>query len=132
MIKKVKKQDLRLGMFIHDLNCGWMDHSFLRNSFMLRKESDLEKVAKSGIVEVYIDTIKGIDVLDTVEAPSQEEVEQTIEEKILHSPLASAPSPETRTTHQEEMVFAKQIQKEANKVIHSVLEDVRMGKRIEV
>jgi len=131
MIKKVKKKDLRLGMFIHDLNCGWMDHSFLRSSFMLRKEADLEKIAKSGISEVYIDTIKGIDVEDA-SAPSQEQVEQTIEEKILHSEVAMAPSPETRTTHKEEMVFAKEIQKEANKVINSILEDVRMGKRIQV
>jgi putative nucleotidyltransferase with HDIG domain len=135
MIKKVKKQDLRLGMFIHDLNCGWMDHSFLRNSFMIRKESDLEKIARSGITDVYIDTLKGIDVLETVEAPTQDQVVQTIEEKILKSPLVTAPvvppPPETRTTHEEELVFAKQIQKEASKVIHSVLEDVRLGKRIE-
>ena len=92
MIKKVKKQDLRLGMFIHDLNCGWMDHSFLRNSFMLRKEADLEKIAKSGITEVYIDTVKGIDVYEDVVAPSQEQVVHIIEEKILHSPVAMAPS----------------------------------------
>ncbi|BDU72112.1 HD-GYP domain-containing protein [Mesoterricola silvestris] len=132
MIKKVKKQDLRLGMFIHDLNCGWMDHSFLRNSFMLRKEADLEKIAKSGITEVYIDTQKGIDVLEDVEAPSREAVEQGVQEKILHSPVATAPGAEVKTSHQEELVFAKQITKEANKVIHSILEDVRLGKRIQV
>lgn len=133
MIKKVKKQDLRLGMFIHDLNCGWMDHNFLRNSFMLRKEADLERIARSGITEVYIDTLKGIDVLDDVEAPSMEQVEHVVEEKILHSPVAAAPAPApARTSHQEEMVFAKEIQKEANKVIHSVLEDVRLGKQIKV
>ena len=134
MIRKVKKQDLRLGMFIHDLNCGWMDHSFLRNSFMLRKESDLEKIAKSGITEVYIDTLKGIDVADDVEAPSLEQVEHIVEEHILQAPEVAphAPPPEIRTSHQEELVFAKHIQKEANKVIHSVLEDVRMGKRIQV
>lgn len=128
MIKKVKKQDLRLGMFIHDLNCGWMDHSFLRNSFMLRKESDLEKIAKSGIVEVLIDTVKGIDVPDPVE----EGITRSLEEKLMALSESSAPSPETRTSHQEELVFAKKIQTEANKVIHSVLEDVRLGKRIEV
>ena len=132
MIKKVLKRDLRLGMFIHDLNCGWMDHSFLRNSFMLRKESDLEKIAKSGITEVYIDTIKGIDVLEAVEAPTLEQVEELIEESILHAPRGPAPAPEVRTSHQEEMVFAKEIQKEANKVIHSTLEDARLGKRIQV
>ena len=128
MIKKVSKADLKLGMFIHDLNCGWMDHSFLRNSFMLRKEGDLQRIIESGISEVYIDTVKGIDAGG---APSQMEVEAELTARILETP---APTPPTgdRVSHQEELAFAKQIQKEANKVIHSVLGDVRLGKQIQV
>ena len=61
MIKKVPKEELKLGMYIHDLNCGWMDHNFFRSRFMLRKEEDLKKIHASGIGDVYIDTIKGID-----------------------------------------------------------------------
>jgi putative nucleotidyltransferase with HDIG domain len=128
MIKKVAKDELKLGMFIHDLNCGWMDHSFLRNSFMLRKESDLQKIHKSGITEVYIDTIKGIDAIN---APTQAEVEQDLAERMLHGIPAPRPMAD-RTSHQEELAFAKQIQKEANKVIHGLLSDVRMGKQIQV
>jgi putative nucleotidyltransferase with HDIG domain len=128
MIKKVSKADLKLGMFIHDLNCGWMDHSFLRNSFMLRKESDLKKLLESGITDVYIDTIKGIDY---GQAPTQAEAEADLTARMQEMP-ATRPSPGTRTTHQEELGFAKQIQKEANLVIHSVLGDVRLGKQIQV
>jgi putative nucleotidyltransferase with HDIG domain len=36
------------------------------------------------------------------------------------------------TSHREELGFAKQIQKEANKVINSLLTDARMGKQIQV
>jgi putative nucleotidyltransferase with HDIG domain len=128
MIKKVHKADLKLGMFIHDLNCGWMDHSFLRNSFMLRKESDLEKILASGIVDVYIDTIKGI---DDANAPTQAEVEKDLTARLMDAALHPLPVG-AHTTHQEELGFAKQIQKEANKVIHSLLLDVRMGKQIQV
>ena len=128
MIKKVPKADLKLGMFIHDLNCGWMDHSFLRNSFMLRKESDLQKLIESGITEVYIDTIKGI---DSVQAPTQMEVEAELAARILATPNPKFPTG-IQTSHQEELGFARQIQKEANKVIHSILGDVRMGKQIQV
>jgi putative nucleotidyltransferase with HDIG domain len=129
MIKKVSKADLKLGMFIHDLNCGWMEHSFLRNSFMLRKESDLAKIIESGITDVYIDTIKGI---DSAEAPTQAEVEADLTARMMEIPGARFPPPGSKTTHLEELGFAKEIQKEANLVIHSVLGDVRLGKQIQV
>jgi putative nucleotidyltransferase with HDIG domain len=132
MIKKVPIAELKLGMFIQDLNCGWMDHSFLRNSFMLRKEEDLEKLQQSGITDVYIDTVRGI---DSSNAPTQEEVQADLTARMLeapaHPPLVMPP-PGTRTTHQQELRFAKEIQQEANKVIRSVLDDVRLGKQIQV
>ena len=128
MIKKVSKIDLRLGMFIHDLNCGWMDHSFLRNSFMLRKDSDLQKIMDSGISEVYIDTVKGIDASGS---PTLGEVQADLAARMLD--LSSPkPPPGGHTTHLEELGFAKKIQQEANKVIHSVLGDVRLGRQIQV
>ena len=128
MIKKVSKIDLRLGMFIHDLNCGWMEHSFLRNSFMLRKDSDLQKIMDSGISEVYIDTVKGIDASGS---PTLGEVQADLAARMLD--LSSPkPPPGGHTTHLEELGFAKKIQQEANKVIHSVLGDARLGRQIQV
>ena len=133
MIKKVSIADLKLGMFIHDLNCGWMDHEFLRTSFMLRKESDLEKIQHSGITAVYIDTVRGIDTHSN--APTQEEVHADLTARMLEAPqrvAPNAPPPDARTSHQQELGFAKEIQREANKVIRSVLDDVRLGRQIQV
>jgi putative nucleotidyltransferase with HDIG domain len=128
MIKKVSKIDLRLGMFIHDLNCGWMEHSFLRNSFMLRKDSDLQKIMDSGISEVYIDTVKGIDASGS---PTLGEVQADLAARMLDLSTPKPP-PGGHTTHLEELGFAKKIQQEANKVIHSVLGDARLGRQIQV
>ncbi|WP_005036596.1 HD-GYP domain-containing protein [Holophaga foetida] len=127
MIKKVRKEDLKLGMYIHDLNCGWMDHNFFRSRFMLRKEEDLQKIHASGITELYIDTVKGIDA----DGPTQQEVEQKIHDSMTDIAAAAANLGHT-TSHKEELAVAKAIHGEANKVIHSMLTDVRLGKQIQV
>jgi putative nucleotidyltransferase with HDIG domain len=129
MIKKVPTTELKLGMFIHDLNCGWMEHSFLRASFMLRKDSDLQKLQESPIGEVYIDTVKG---LDCSWAPTREEVRAELTARMLEGPAPAPPPAGVHTTHLEELGFARKILDEANQVIHSVLDDVRLGRQIQV
>ncbi len=128
MIKRVQVEDLKLGMYIHDLNCGWMDHNFLRSRFMLRKEEDLRKLHESKIRELYIDTVKGIDVSD---APTQLEVEVQIQSRIMDLVTRSRSMP-AKTTHVEELSIAQDIQSEANEVITSMLGDIRLGKQVEV
>jgi len=127
MIKKVSKEDLKLGMFIHDLNCGWMDHSFFRKRFPLKKEEDLRKIHESGIREVYIDTEKGLDAA----GPTQEEVREEIQSRIEET-LALSSGAESQTSHRQELEVARKIQNEATQVITNVLSDIRLGKQIEV
>jgi putative nucleotidyltransferase with HDIG domain len=127
MIKKIDKEDLRVGMFIHDLNCGWMDHSFFRRRFALKKEDDLRKIHESGIREVYIDTEKGLDAT----GPTQDEVRDEIIGRIEDS-TAQTHGEAAQTPHRKELEVAKKIQTEATQVITSVLSDIRLGKQIEV
>ncbi|HOD32204.1 MAG TPA: HD-GYP domain-containing protein [Holophaga sp.] len=126
MIKKISVQDLRIGMFIHDLNAGWMDHVFFRSRFMLRKEEDLQKIQTSGIRELYIDTVKGMDL---PEAPTQTEVQ----EQLMQGMLRGAQRPaRAQTTHREELAYAKAVRAEADHVIRGVLADARLGKQAQV
>jgi hypothetical protein len=86
-IKKVTVGQLRPGMFIHDLNCTWMDHPFVTNSFMVKNDKRVREIQSLGIREVYIDTIKGLDVED---APTQAEVDSVIAqdmERIARQPV---------------------------------------------
>ena len=62
MLKKISTQQLRVGMFIHEVCGSWMDHPFWRGSF---KVSDARQIAQlSGVSEVIIDISKGLDVED--------------------------------------------------------------------
>ena len=127
MIKKVSTAELKLGMFIHDLDCGWMDHEFLRNRFMLRRESDLQRILESGIAEVYIDTVKG---LDCSGAPTLDGAQAGLRDRLLDTP--PPPPRPARTTRAEELPQARRVLREANRVIHGILEDVRLGRQVRV
>ena len=62
MIKKIRVEQLKPGMHIHDLNCGWLEHPFMTNSFRVRDLATVEKILNLGIAELNIDTVKGADV----------------------------------------------------------------------
>jgi putative nucleotidyltransferase with HDIG domain len=123
MLKKIHKSELRLGMYIHDLECPWMHHSFIRKSFMLRKEADLARILADGLSEVCIDTLKGLDVA----APAEERISGAAQDPVAADRQAGAAP---RASHLEELPLALQIRNEASEVIHSLLMDVRMGRQI--
>lgn len=124
MLKKIPASRLRQGMFIHDLNCSWMDHPFLRNQFLVEDEEMLRKIAEAGIGELYIDTGRGLDV-----AP---------EESPGSAPVggATATFPEKLATGTpalvNEVARAKKLHHEANKLVSGLMRDVRLGQQIEV
>ena len=59
MIKKIKVEQVKLGIFVHDFNCGWLQHPFLRNRVKIHSEQQVEKILSHGIREVYIDWLGG-------------------------------------------------------------------------
>ena len=126
MIKKIAVQQLVPGMFVHDMDCGWMEHPFLTGSFKVRSENDVGKMIGYGIQEIYIDTERGLDLIG---APTQGEVESTITRQI--AAIVQAPvSIEPATLH-EEMARARLVLAEANKVIGDLMHSVRIGRQIE-
>jgi putative nucleotidyltransferase with HDIG domain len=117
VLKQISKFDLRLGMYIHDLNCEWLKHPFLRRSFMLRDERDLERIQAGSIGLVWIDTLRGLDT-DSADAPDGDH--------------GSAPAGRVRISHLEELPVARQVLREAQRAIFAVLSDVRMGRTVRV
>src|SRR2546428_266914 len=47
MIKKIKIEQLKPGIFVHDFNCGWLHHPFLRNRVKLNTDADIDRMTKS-------------------------------------------------------------------------------------
>lgn len=127
MIKKVKVDQLKPGMFIHDLNCGWMDHPFLGNSLRINDEHIVSKIACYGIKDVYIDTDKG---LDSAEAPTEEEVHNEINSEISRV-VESCIVGRDDVPIKEELIRAKNIKKDAVQLAQNIMEDIRLGKNLE-
>lgn len=128
MIKKITIQQLKPGMFIHDINCAWMEHPFLVGAFKIKNDKEIEEIAGCGVHEMYIDTLKGLDVID---APTVTEVNAEIEHKMIEMVQQAKPIA-TSTTLREELKRSRKVHSEANKIITNIMHDVRIGKQIEL
>jgi HD-GYP domain-containing protein (c-di-GMP phosphodiesterase class II) len=123
MLKKIDSSQLRTGMFIHDLDCGWMEHPFVRNRFVLRADEEIQKIVAAGIRGVMIDCSRGLDVDD---APTEAEARAVIEQAMVA--LADAPVATRRVTLAEELERAARIRSQARGLVKSVMQDARLGK----
>ena len=126
-IKRVRVEELRAGMYVHDLNCGWLQHGFLRPQFLIKHTGQIQKMQAQGLDEIYIDTAHGDDVIG---APTQVEIEQGLAQQLKES-ATGASLPSAPISQQEESVAAKRILGEAAGVVDGLLHDVRLGKQLE-
>ena len=127
MIKRINTKQLKPGMFIDDMNCGWLRHPFLINKITITNDEMIARIVKHGIREVYIDTEKGLAVKD---APTKEEINREIQVE-MDRVAESKPAPIPQVPIQDELKKAREIKKEAKKTIHNIMDDVRFGKQIE-
>ena len=129
MKKKIGIEQLQPGMYIADLNCGWLDHGFLRSRFLLEDIAQLGKIRQLGIRELYIDTDKGLDV---TLAPTASEVEAALEQGLAEL-AATADTDENRPTPlASERLVARRIQNEAIGLVSGLMDDARSGRSIEL
>jgi HD-GYP domain-containing protein (c-di-GMP phosphodiesterase class II) len=127
MIKKINTKYLRRGMYIHDLNCSWLNHPFYGSSMEVKDDETVEKILKYGISEVYIDTDKGLDVIETslkqaLKKQTHEELAKIAERKLERN---------LKISINEEMIKARKIKTETVKTIKNVMNDAKLGKPIE-
>jgi putative nucleotidyltransferase with HDIG domain len=127
-IKRVRVEELRTGMYVHDLNCGWLQHGFLRPKFLIKHSDQIQKMRDQGLGEIYIDTAQGEDVAG---APTQAEIERGLETQLKDSAAAGAALPQARVSQREEAVASKRILGEAADVVDGLLHDVRLGRQLD-
>jgi len=70
MLKKIRVDQVRLGMHLHALEGAWMDHPFWKTRFVIRDEEQLRKLQDSVIQEVWIDPAQGLDVEPATAVPA--------------------------------------------------------------
>ena len=126
MIKKIRVEELDVGMFVTDFNTPWLNHPFVGNRLFIRTARDITNVLKQGIVEVYIDTDKG---RDSLKAITVDEADTALHGR-LQEEFAAARHPQdpvTETPFEEELRKAREIYGDAKEVVRNTFEAVRRG-----
>jgi putative nucleotidyltransferase with HDIG domain len=137
MLKTIAVNQVRIGMYIHELKGPWMDHPFWRTKFILKDELDLLKLRGSALKEVVIDNTRGLDVL-----PEPEPVAETLTDKELAllelDGVAEEVVPGVKQIPEVKQVPLDAEHRKAAKIIQSsrreimsMFKDLRMGKVIE-
>ncbi|MEH6626279.1 MAG: HD-GYP domain-containing protein [Motiliproteus sp.] len=129
MIKKIKIEMLAIGMYIHDLNCRWIDHNFVRNQFKVTDAALLKKVRDIGSRELYIDTAKGDDAENALSKKEDDRRQDQAVKEILQDvkPPASKPA-----EYYQELSRAITLSRDASQLINNTMNDVRLGKQVKL
>jgi hypothetical protein len=116
MLKKIDRDELRIGMYVHDLGVSWRAHAFLLPRFRIDSAATLQAV-RACTPTIVIDTDKGLDV-----AP----------------PPAGRPAPAVATSEpsaaprihvslDEELQVARKLLREARNSVRLTMQDARTG-----
>lgn len=127
MLKRIRVQELTLGMHIHELCGSWIDHPFWRSKFVVTDPEDLRRVRECGITELWIDIAKGLDV------NALSDIAETGELARLE-PMALMAAPRDESSKwvpmAEELKRAAKLVIKGKKAVSLMFQEVRMGKAI--
>ena len=138
MLKKIRVDEVRLGMHLHALEGAWMDHPFWKTRFIIRDVEQLKKLQDSVIAEVWIDASKGLDVAGEAAAPSTpapapvaaSPASLTAQPSSLRAP-SSTPIPPPSRTLAEEMRTATAICQKGRAQMQKMFNEARLGRAID-
>lgn len=128
-IKLISIGQLRPGMYVHDVNCSWMDHRFVTNYFMVKDAKRIKEIEALGVRELYIDTAKGLDVEGA--AMNVDDIRHDIDARMAQIAQEMQSEPK-RVELSREVERARQLHGEASRLVRGIMQDVRLGKQIEM
>ncbi|MDX5327430.1 MAG: HD-GYP domain-containing protein [Marinobacter sp.] len=128
MIKRIPIAALKVGMYISDLNNDWIPHNTQRKKGVIKREETIEKIRRMGVQYVYIDVEKG---LDSQDAETAQEVDRR-NEQALQKAGEQRPGIQHKVALTEEIVIAQRIHSQAQGLVGSFMNNVKMGAAIDI
>ncbi len=124
-------------MYVHDLGCSWIKHPFATSKFAVSSAEHISKIQQVGITELVIDTDRGLDVAKEPVAESIALAKVQPETKLRIPPETTVEGSDNRpvpakTCLEDALERAVKVREEATEVVSSIMEDVRLGKQLEV
>ena len=132
MLRKISTQQLRVGMYVHEVCGSWLAHPFWRSSFRVEHAKQVAQLL--AVSHVVIDTARGLDVsassddaalMDDIEVPAEEGPEAPLDNLAEASPL------ETSCSFQQEVVRATRLIAQSRTAMKSLFQDARLGKAVD-
>jgi putative nucleotidyltransferase with HDIG domain len=136
MLKKIRVDQVRLGMHLHALEGAWMDHPFWKTRFIIRDAEQLRKLQDSVIAEVWIDSDKGLDVAAETAPPLPAPVRAPaapVRPAPAQPPTrpASTPVPPPSRSFAEEMRTATAVCQKGMAQVQKMFNEARLGRAID-
>ena len=59
MLRRIKAEQLQVGMFVARLGGPWINHPFWRSRFLVTSDEQVEQIQAANVQDVWIDILKG-------------------------------------------------------------------------
>src|SRR3546814_805660 len=127
---RVKKEDLRLGMYIQSLEGSWFDHPFWKSKFLLTEEDDLRSLQGSD-VDVWVDESKSLaPALAHLMPQEPTPRSRLLEELAPEAPVKAASTPKPRSqrpSHPNEFHAAETVLADCKAAVGQLFARVQSG-----
>lgn len=126
MIKRIRVEQLRVGMFLHELGGSWLNHPFWKSKFVLSSSEEIRLIHDAGIEEVSIDISRGRDVDVVVVAAEPAAVDELPQSAQTGTPQMVRP-----VSLEEEVAEAARICARAKGAVTEMFQEARLGKAVD-
>ncbi len=114
MLKTIRPEEVKPGMYVHAFEGGWLSHPFWRAHFVISSADDLARIRQS-TVAIVIDTSRGHAVAT---AP------------VMKSPAPTSGSSSVRFGRADKARAAELVQRSTS-VVRSLFDDCRLGRSVD-
>lgn len=124
MKKTIALDQLKVGMYVYDLDQYWATHPFAWQCFMVEDADTLATIRASAISELAIDPSQGADVDQQAKAEQVSEPQPEISTFVSRAIVKRSP--------RAEFERARELYTNASKLMQDMMRDIRLGKQIEL
>lgn len=145
MLKKIRPDQVRQGMYVAKIEGPWLQHGFWRGAFLVRDEEQLRALQDPGVQALWIDTARGEDLEaqpDAAAAPQAPRVQLiddiSIDTAQAPQPIAAmeasrpAAAPSPRRPLREELSRARRVFLRSKPMLESMFAQARLGRSVDI
>lgn len=124
MRKRISIDQLKIGMTVEKLDRSWLSTPFLRHRFRITSSDQIQQLYTSGVQQLDVE-------VDDADSDSGPVLSTILPETEPIQPIVTPLEPEPATVpFAEELPAARQVYQAAKLVIQQAMEDVRMGRAL--